>query len=51
VIAAATIYLLLSRSIYISEEKIQGPALGAQKSSDEKLAGGVVSPVASSDSV
>jgi CAAX protease family protein len=45
VIVAATIYLLFSRSIYISKEKIQGPALEAQKSSEAKMADGAVSPV------
>jgi membrane protease YdiL (CAAX protease family) len=50
VILAATIYLLFSRSIYISEE-IRGLALDAPKSSQGKLAGGVASPVASTDSV
>lgn len=50
VILAATIYLLFSRSIYISEE-IRGLTLDAPKSLGVKLAGEVASPVASTDSL
>lgn len=50
VILAVTIYLLFSPSIYISEE-VRGLTLDAANSSPTKLAGGVPSPVASTDSL
>ncbi|MHB8652342.1 MAG: CPBP family intramembrane glutamic endopeptidase [Terriglobia bacterium] len=50
VILAATIYLLFSRRIYISEET-RGLTLDASNSSPAQLAGGEASPVASTNSL